>query len=40
MKTITIEMPDDKALPFADTDEQFARALSGSPPQSIGTSEA
>ena len=27
MKTITIEMPDDTALPFADTDEQFARAL-------------
>ncbi len=27
MKTITIEIPDDTALPFADTDEQFARAL-------------
>ena len=27
MKTITIEVPDDTTLPFADTDEQFARAL-------------
>jgi predicted HTH domain antitoxin len=27
MKTITLEMPDDMALPFGETDEQFARAL-------------
>ncbi len=27
MKTITIEVPDDIALPFAESDEQFARAL-------------
>jgi predicted HTH domain antitoxin len=27
MKTITIEIPDDTALPFGETDEQFARAL-------------
>ncbi len=27
MKKITIEMPDDMALPFVDTEEQFARAL-------------
>jgi predicted HTH domain antitoxin len=27
MTTITIELPDDTALPFGDTDDQFARAL-------------
>ena len=27
MKTITIEMPDDMVLPFADSDEQFGREL-------------
>jgi predicted HTH domain antitoxin len=27
MKTITIEVPDDTALPFAGSDEQFAREL-------------
>ena len=27
MKTITIEVPDDATLPFADSDEQFAREL-------------
>jgi predicted HTH domain antitoxin len=27
MKTITIEVPDDTRLPFADSDEEFARAL-------------
>lgn len=27
MKTITIEVPDDMVLPFADSDEQFAREL-------------
>jgi predicted HTH domain antitoxin len=27
MKTITIELPDDTALPYGDTDEQFAHAL-------------
>ena len=27
MKTITIEVPDDTALPFGDSDEQFAREL-------------
>ena len=27
MKTITIELPDDTALPFGDSDEQFAREL-------------
>jgi len=27
MKTITIEVPDDTLLPFADSDEQFAREL-------------
>jgi predicted HTH domain antitoxin len=27
MKTITIEIPDDTALPFADSDEQFASEL-------------
>jgi predicted HTH domain antitoxin len=27
MKTITIEIPDDISLPFADSDERFAREL-------------
>lgn len=27
MKTITIEVPDDAALPFASTDDEFAREL-------------
>jgi predicted HTH domain antitoxin len=27
MKTITIEVPDDTVLPFADSDEQFGREL-------------
>ncbi len=27
MKTITIRVPDDAELPFADSDEQFAREL-------------
>ena len=27
MKTITIELPDDTALSFAESDEQFAREL-------------
>ncbi len=36
MKTITIELPDGALLPFADSDEQFARSF-GSPPRSFGT---
>jgi len=27
MKTVTIELPDDTALPFGDSDEQFVREL-------------
>ena len=39
MKTITIEVPDDTALAFAESDEQL-RESSGSPPRSFGTTAA
>ena len=39
MKTITIEMPDDTALPFANSDEQL-RTSCGSLPRYSGTTAA